>query len=72
MLNEANQESLEKIVNLRYNESIEINSADFEDIDFNFGTSFNVYTGQVSFYKKLPVGINYRNKRKYENNNNRL
>lgn len=55
LLNEANQEALEKIVNGRYNESIEITSADFEDIDF--GTSFNVYTEKGVFYKKLPVGI---------------
>ena len=55
LLNEANQEALEKIVNGRYNESIEITNADFEDVDF--GTSFNVYTERGVFYKKLPVGI---------------
>lgn len=54
LLNEANQEALEKIVNGRYNESIEITSDDFKDVDF--GTSFNVYTERGVFYKKLPVG----------------
>jgi hypothetical protein len=55
LLNEANQEALEKIVDGRYNESIEITSADFNNVDF--GTSFNVYTEKGVFYKKLPVGI---------------
>ncbi len=59
---EGNIEAIEKLVEARYNESIEIdthNMQSYENADF--GTQFNVYVKKNVLYKTLPLGEIYEN-----------
>lgn len=62
LLNEGNQEAIEKIVENRYNESIEIGTSNIASYqDAGFDTSFNVYAERGTLYKKLPLGTIFEN-----------
>lgn len=62
LIAEGNIEAIEKLVEARYNESIEIdthNMQSYENADF--GTQFNVYVKKNVLYKTLPLGEIYEN-----------
>lgn len=57
LLNEANIEALERIVENRYNESIEFNTNNIERYETaDFDTNFNVYVKRGELYKTIPLG----------------
>ena len=65
LLNEANIEALTTLIQNRYNESLEFNTANEERYNnATFETAFDVYASRGEFYKRLPLG------EIRENNNN--
>lgn len=57
LVNEANMEALERIVENRYNESIEFNTNNIERYETaGFDTNFNVYVKRGELYKTIPLG----------------
>lgn len=66
---EGNIEAIEKLVEARYNESIEIDSHYIQSLEkVDFGTQFNVYVKKNVLYKTLPLGEIYEN----QNNERKL
>jgi len=62
LLNEGTVEVLEKLIEARYNESIEFSTnriQSYENADF--GTEFDVYVKRGTLYKTLPLGEIYEN-----------